>query len=399
MRGASPPAWALRRRWGLDPSLIFLNHGSFGACPLAVLDEQSRLRAEMEAEPVRFLVRELEERLDAARQALGAFVGAEPDDLAFVSNATSGVNAVLRWLPLHAGDELLTTDHAYNACRNALLAVAERSGAAVVTAKVPFPLSTPDAAAGAILAAVSPRTRLALIDHVTSPTGLVLPVERLVPELQRRGVLVFVDGAHAPGMLPLSIDALGADFYTGNCHKWMCAPKGAAFLHVRRDRQELVRPLVISHGASSPRSDRSRFRIEADWVGTTDPTPWLCVPAALQHVGSLLPGGWPEVMTRNRTLALEGRALLCEALGIASPAPDEMIGSLASVPLPPGEIEPEGPLYIDALQDALWDRDIEVPVMPWPAWPGRLLRIAPQIYNDRADVERLAEALRDLLEG
>ena len=399
MRAASPPAWALRRRWGLDPSVVFLNHGSFGACPLAVLEEQSRLRAEMETEPVRFLVRELEERMDVARAALGAFIGCSGDDLAFVNNATSGVNAVLRWLRLEEGDELLTTDHAYAACRNALDAAAAAAGARVVTARVPFPLTSAGEAAGAILAACTPRTRFALIDHVTSPTGLVLPVAELVPALQARGVIVLVDGAHAPGMLPLNLDALGADLYTGNCHKWLCAPKGAAFLHVREDRQALVRPLVISHGATSPRTDRSRFRIEADWVGTSDPTPWLCIPAAIDHVGAMLPGGWPEIMTRNRALALSGRALLCEMLGIPLPCPDEMIGCLASLPLPDGEMELEPPLYIDALQEALWERGIEVPVMPWPAWPKRLLRISPQIYNDRADIERLSEALHDELDG
>jgi isopenicillin-N epimerase len=397
VKPGSPPAWALRRHWGLDPGVVFLNHGSFGACPLAVLEEQSKLRAEMEAEPIRFLVRELEDRLDVARAALGGFIGASPDDLAFVTNATSGVNAVLRWLPLDEGDELLTTDHAYNACKNALDVVAERARARVVVARVPFPLASPDEAAEAILAAATPRTRLALIDHVTSPTGLVFPVERLVPELQRKGALVLVDGAHAPGMLPLDLDALGADFYTGNCHKWLCAPKGAAFLHVRRDRQSIVRPLVISHGANSPRTDRTRFRIESDWVGTNDPTPWLCIPSALDVVGRLVPGGWPEVMSRNRALALDGRGLLCEALEIPSPAPAGMIGSLAAVPLPDGTGDLVPPLFVDPLQDALWERGIEVPSMPWPAWPKRLLRIAPHLYTDRSELERLAEDIRELV--
>lgn len=396
MRGASPPAWALRRHWGLDPAVTFLNHGSFGACPLVVLEEQSRLRSEMEAEPVKFLVRELEGRLDAAREVLASFVGARADDLAFVPNATTGVNTILRWLPLQPGDELLTTDHAYNACLNALEAEASRRGARVVIAKIPFPLESPDQAFEAVMAEVTPRTRLVLLDHVTSPTGLVLPVERLVPAIQALGALVLVDGAHAPGMLPLALGQLGADFYTGNCHKWMCAPKGAAFLHVREDRQEAVRPLVVSHGANLKRSDRSRFRLEADWTGTCDPTPWLCVPAALHHLGKLLPGGWPEIQERNRSMALQGRALLCETLGIPVPAPESMIGSLASVPLPRGRM-PLPPLFIDELQDALWSRAIEVPVMHWPAPPSRLLRISPHLYNDGGDLERLAEAMRELL--
>ena len=389
--GPSPSE--LKRHWTIDPAVTFLNHGSFGACPLEVLREQSELRAQLEREPLLFLFRELEQRLDAARAELARFVGCDADDLAFTTNATTAVNAVLRWLELSPGDELLTTDHAYNACRNAMEVVAQRAGARVVVARVPFPLKSADDAVEPILAALTERTRFVLLDHVTSPTGLVLPVERLVLPLQRHGAFVMVDGAHAPGMLPLDLDALGAAAYTGNMHKWPCAPKGAAFIHVRRDRQAQVRPLVISHGANSPRTDRSRFRIEWDWTGTSDPTPWLCIPAALRAVGAMVPGGWPEVMARNRASALLGRDLLCEALGIERPAPDDMIGSLASVPLPDAHVAPAPPLYIDSLQDALWARGIEVPVMPWPAWPGRALRIAPHLYTEREEIERLTRFL------
>ena len=248
------PTDGWRRLWPLDPDVTFLNHGSFGACPRAVLDAQSRLRDRLEAEPVRFLARELEGLLDQARGALGAFVGADPDDLAFVPNATTGVNTVLRWLDLGAGDELLATDHTYNACRNALEAVAARAGARVVVATLPFPLRHAGARSlEAVLSRVSPRTRLALVDHVTSPTGLVLPIERLVARARSaRGRRAGRRRARARDG-PARPRALGAAYYTGNCHKWICAPKGSGFLHVRRDRQKGVRPLVISHGANSPR--------------------------------------------------------------------------------------------------------------------------------------------------
>jgi isopenicillin-N epimerase len=380
--------------WPLDRQVIFLNHGSFGACPTEVLRQQAALRAEMEAEPVRFLSRELDDRLDAARQALAKFIGADGDDLAFVTNATSGVNAVLRSLAFGHGDELLTTNHAYNACRNAVEFVASRSGSDVVVAQVPFPITSPDEVVDAVMARVTPRTRLALLDHVTSPTALVLPIERLVRELAGRGVEVLVDGAHAPGMVPLDLAALGAAYYTGNCHKWLCAPKGSAFLWVRRDRQPDVRPLTISHGATAARAGRTRFRLEFDWTGTDDPTAWLTVPRAIDYLGSLLPGGWPALMARNRALALEGRQLLSGAAGARPPCPDEMVGSLASVILPDGPTSDIGWRRPDSLQRRLFESwGIEVPVMSWPAAPRRLIRISAQLYNRRDHYAVLADAV------
>ena len=383
----------LAELWPLERGLVFLNHGSFGACPTEVLRHQATLRAEMEAEPVRFLSRELDDRLDVARAALAAFVGADPDDLAFVTNATGGVNAVLRSRVFAAGDELLTTDHAYNACRNTLNFVAERAGARVIVATVPFPVASPDAVVDAVLAKVTPRTRLALLDHVTSPTALILPIERLIAELAARSVDVLVDGAHAPGMVPLNLATLGATYYSGNCHKWLCAPKGSAFLWTRRDQQHDVRPLTISHGANAVRPGRSRFRLEFDWTGTSDPTAWLTVPRAIEYLGTLVPGGWPALMARNRALALDARRLLCAAAGTPPPCPDDMVGSLASVRLPDGTAE-VGWRRPDPLQQRLFeDWRIEVPVMSWPAAPRRLVRISAQLYNRPEHYERLAQAL------
>ena len=392
-----PPSHAARVRplWDLDPTITFLNHGSFGACPLVVRAAQDRLRAQMEREPVRFFLRELEPLLVAAREALGAFIGAGADDLAFVPNATAGVNTVLRSLDLRPGDELVVTSHEYNACRNALDVAAARTSARVVVAPVPFPLDSADRVVQAVLDCVGPRTRLVLLDHVTSQTGLVFPVERLVPELTRRGVDTLIDGAHAPGMVPLDLRALGAAYYTGNCHKWMCAPKGAAFLHVRPDKQEAIRPLSISHGANSPRTDVSRFRLEFDWTGTDDPTPHLVLPEAIRFLASLLPGGAPALAAHNRATVLAARDRLCEAVGSPPPAPDAMIGSLATVRLPDGRGEPPAsPFGLDPLQEALFTRHgIEVPVIPFPAPRGRLLRISAQIYNDPEDYARLVDAL------
>jgi isopenicillin-N epimerase len=386
--------------WTLDPAVSFLNHGSFGATPRAVLEEQQSLRDRMERQPVRFLVRELEPLVDEARTALALFVGADPGAIAFLPNATAGVNAVLRSLELEPGDELVTTDQEYNACRNVLEYAAARAGAKVVVVQIPFPIAAAERVVERLEEAITRRTRLVLVDHVSSQTALVFPMEQIVSALQARGVDVLVDGAHAPGMLPLALDRLGAAYYTGNLHKWVCAPKGAAFLHTRGDRRARVRPAAISHGANAQRSDRSRYHLEFDWTGTFDPTPWLCVPRALEVVGSLLPGGWPEVMEANRQLALEAREILCETLSIAPPAPAEMAGSMAAVPLPGAATPPATlpSLYGDPLQDALLDRfAIEVPVIHWPEPGSRLLRISAQLYNERSEYERLAGALEELL--
>ncbi|MBK7401161.1 MAG: aminotransferase class V-fold PLP-dependent enzyme [Myxococcales bacterium] len=385
-------------RFQLDPTVTFLNHGSFGATPVAVLAAQRAWQDRLEAEPVRFFLRELPPALAEVRARLGAFLGADPDDLALVTNASTGVNTVLRSLEFASGDELLTTDHEYNACKNALDFVAGRSGARVVVVEVPFPLAHASEVTERLLRAVTPRTRLALVDHVTSQTGLVFPIAEIVRALEARDVDVLVDGAHAPGMVPLDLAALGAAYYTGNCHKWLCTPKGAALLHVRRDRQAGIRPLVISHGANAPLDGRTRFRAEFDWCGTSDPSAWLAIPTAIDHLASLVPGGFSAVMRQNRALALEARDLLCAALGVERPAPDDMIGALAALPLPDGDGVYPPPLYLDALQERLWlEHRIEVPIIPWPRPPKRLVRVSAQLHNTRTDYEKLAAALLSLL--
>ncbi len=388
------------RHWLLDPNVTFLNHGSFGSCPRTVLEFQQGIRERLERQPVRFLVRELEPLWDAARATLAQFVGADTDDLVFVANATTGVNTVLRSLQFDPGDELLVTNHEYNACRNALNFVAERSGARVVVAEVPFPIHSEDDFVRPVIEKITPRTRLALLDHVTSQTGLVFPIARLVQELAARGVDTLVDGSHAPGMVPLDLRQIGAAYYTGNCHKWICAPKGAALLHVRRDRQQNIRPLTISHGANSTRTDRSRFLIEFGWTGTSDPSAILSVPEALRFMAKLLPGGWPEIMRRNHALVRAARKLLCKTLEIQPPCPDSFLGALASLPIPDATTTTptKSPLYLDPWQDHLLDvHQIEVPIIPWPTAPRRLLRVSAQLYNSLPQYQKLADAVRVLM--
>ena len=381
--------------WSLDPQVRFLNHGSFGACPRAVLHRQGELRAELERQPVAFLVREFHRQMDEARQRLAAFLGAAVEDLAFVPNATTGVNAVLRSLSFRPGDEILVLSHAYQPCRNVVDFVAERSGARAVVVDLPRAPESADAIVEQVLSRVTDRCRLAMLDHVTSKTALIVPIERLVDELQHRGVDVLVDGAHAPGMVDVDLQGLGAAYYAGNCHKWLCAPKGAGFLVVRPDRQDLIRPTSISYGAGlQDLAGRSRYQREFEWTGTTDITPYLCVPHALDTLAAMVPGGWPEIRARNRALALKGRRMLAEALSLseADLPPEEMIGSIASVPLPPAAEPAEAPFGEDPLQRMLrLEHGIEVQVVPWG--PGRLLRISAQLYVGEDDLRALAEAL------
>ncbi len=402
MREANPDSESfsdLACHWSLDPTIIFLNHGSFGACPRVVLDAQQALRDRIERDPMHFFKRELELLLDQALHELSQFLGTHPDRLAFVPNTTTGINAVLRSLRFEPGDELLTTTHAYNACRNALEFVAKRANARVTDAAVPFPIASAEQVIDAVQHAITPRTRLVLLDHITSSTGLIFPIERLIHELKARGMTTLVDGAHAPGMVPLDLEALGATFYVGNCHKWLCAPKGSAFLYVSPQQQSLIHPVSISHGANSLRTDRSRFRLEFDWTGTDDPSAYLTVPVAIRFLGSLLPGGWPAVRARTRSLALEARHLLCHELGLEIPCPDDMIGSLAAIPLPDATADSfSQPWTADPLQEALYARfRVEVPVSAWPAPPKRLIRISAHLYNNPPHYVLLAQALKELL--
>lgn len=386
-----PEYSAFSQYWLFDPKITFLNHGAFGACPIPVLDAQSQFRQQLEQQPCHFYARKYEILLDHARVELANFVGANPEELVFVPNATTGVNTVLRSLIFSEQDELLTTNHEYNACRNVLDFVASRTGAKIIIANIPFPVTSSEQIIDRIMEKVSPRTKLVLIDHITSQTGLIFPIQEIIKKLTNLGIDTLVDGAHAPGMLELNLQAIGATYYTGNCHKWLSAPKGAAFLSVQQNKQSLIRPVTISHGANSTRSDRSRFLLEFDWTGTTDPSAYLCIPEAIKFMGSLLPGGWSESIKTNHNLVINARKLLSEKLGINLSCPDDMIGSMAVLPL--GK---KWQNYSD-LNKKLWEEyQIEVPIMPWEDQTQPLMRISAQIYNSLSQYEYLAEVLLGL---
>jgi isopenicillin-N epimerase len=388
-----------RTPWRLDPAGAYLDHGRFGATPEPVLEAQRAWRDRMEAQPAQFLARDLDGLLDTARQDVASFLGADPEGLVFLPNATTGVSTVLASLRFQAGDELLTTDHEYNATLNALRLAAERDGATIVRASIPFPIRDPSQAVDAILAKVTPRTRLAMVSHVTSATALVLPIARIVHELDRVGVDTLVDGAHAPGMVPVDLGMIGAAFWAGNGHKWLCAPKGAGMLHVRSDWRHRIKPLVVSHGENDDRPiDRSRYFRLFDWLGTADPTPYLPLPAAIRFVGALDRDGWRGLMASNASLARTGRDLISAALGIPTPAPDTMVGAMATIPLPWVATDDDAEALAASL---LADDAIEVAIPRWPVLAARdegtsvrtLVRVSGQRYVRTDELERLAQAL------
>ncbi|HEX2153544.1 MAG TPA: aminotransferase class V-fold PLP-dependent enzyme [Acidimicrobiia bacterium] len=379
--------------WLLDPDVTHLNHGSFGATPIRVLEDQNDWRRRLESNPVRFFDEEYHPALAEARRRLIAFLGGDERNTAFVTNATSGVNAVLSSLPLEPDDEIIVTNHEYNACRQAAEAWAGRAGGKVVEVSIPFPPQSPKLIAERIMMAVGSNTRLVIIDHVTSPTALIFPVEAVVAALEPE-VPVLIDGAHAPGMLPIDVGALGASFYVGNLHKWVCAPKGAGFVSVAERHAEELQPPVISHGWNMQTAEESRMQGLFDWMGTDDPSARLAVPAAIDTMENAHPDGWEGVRSANHTLVVEGRRIIADALGLDAGPAEDWVGSMAALILPG---EPEDGVIVDELTARLrHNHAIEVPVF---AWEGqRVLRLSAQRYNRLDDYRRLVDALIDELD-
>jgi isopenicillin-N epimerase len=369
---------AVRHEWVLDPGFVSVNHGSFGATPRVVLAVQQDWQRRMEAQPGRFFRAILPAALRHAAGQLGAFLGADSNDLAFVENTTVGCNAVLRSLELGAGDEILVLTHGYGAVRNAARYVAERAGARVTEAAVPFPRPDADAIVASVAAALTPRTKLAVIDHITSGSALVLPLERIVTACHAAGVPVLVDGAHGPGQVTLDLPSLGADWYVGNCHKWLCAAKGSAFLWAAPSRQAGLHPVTISHGFGAG------FLAEFDWTGTRDCSAWLSVGAAIDFHARL---GGAALRARNVGLAAEGAALLARRLNTEQGAVGAMAGAMGLVRLPLAG--PVTPVRSEAIRAQLLAAGTDAPthIIDDTVW----LRLSAHAYNEIEDYERLAE--------
>jgi isopenicillin-N epimerase len=378
---------AIRGEFMLDPDFLTVNHGSFGAAPREVLAAQEGWRRRLEAQPTRFMRNELPKALRAAAGKLGRFLGAAGEDIAFVDNATTGCNAVLRSLAFQPGDEILVLDHVYGAVRNTVRHVAERAGARMVEAAIPFPNPTSDGVVAAVEAKLGPNTRLAVFDHITSHSALVLPIRRMVAACRAAGVPVLVDGAHGPGQVTVELAALGADWYSGNCHKWLSTPKGCAFLWAREDRQQDLHPVTISHGYGKG------FTAEFDWTGTRDPSAYLAVDAAIEFHERL---GGPAFRRRNAELAQAGAALIARRLDSETAAGPEFHAAMWLVKLPVAG--PATPERAFALRSRMLDEfSTDVPVHPLSGaiW----LRISAFAYNEIGDYARLAEAAEKLCRG
>jgi isopenicillin-N epimerase len=367
---------ALRSEWDLDPAVAYLNHGSFGVTPRAVLAAQEEWRRRIERNPAAFMATVRAGALREPATAVAKYLGAEGDDVVFMENATSAANAVLRSLGFKPGDEILVTSLGYRAVNHAAAYVASRTGATLVEVKISLPVRDADAIVAAVEARLSPRTRLAIFDHIASQSAILLPVERLIPLARAAGAEVLIDGAHVPGQLPLDIPALGADYYVANLHKWLLAPRGTAILWARKERQSELHPLTISHGYGSG------FLAEFDWMGTRDLSGWLSAPDGLACHRRL---GGARLMERNRDLAREMAAMLAARWGTGTAAPPDMFAAMAVVGVPESGREPP--------ELVAWLRDVHRIEAPVHRIDGALwLRIAAQAYNEVEDYERLARA-------
>jgi len=378
----------IKSQFLLDPDIHYLNHGSFGACPRPVFEAYQEWQRRLERQPVRFLGRELVGYDRQARQTLGDYLHAEADDLVYIPNATHGVNIVARSLNLGPQDEILTTNHEYGACDNTWEYLCWRSSAHYIHQALPTPLGSDEEIINQLWQGVTSRTKLIFVSHITSPTALILPVQAICRRARQEGILTLIDGAHAPGQILVDLEAIGADFYTGNCHKWMLSPKGAAFLYARRKAQDLIEPLVVSWGFSADESTTcgSRFVDLLQWTGTKDPAAALSVPHAIQFMQE---HDWPQVAAGCHALAVETRRRLNDLTGQVALGSEVAFYQIFSVRLPEHA-------DMNRLKARLYDEyRVEAPTLLWNG--SSLIRVSIQAYNNGSDADALIEALHTLL--
>lgn len=384
--------------WNHDKNTVFLNHGSFGSCPTRILDKQNQIKTQTESDPVKALTEDFESVYNENKEALARFTGCNANDLVFIKNTTMGVNTLLHSLSFNEGDEILTHSHAYGACLNVLKYYAERSRCKLIIADIPFPITHEDEITTPLLNAVTTKTKLVLLDHITSATGIIFPVEKLTQQLESRGIEVLIDGAHAPGMLDLNISSIAASYYTGNCHKWICSPRGSALLHVRKDKQHKIRPLQISHYHDLYEGTDRHWSAQFMWPGTDDYSSYFMVKDSIDYMQTLL-GSWDLLRAHNRKMCLEARKMIADRIGVELPAPDTMIGHLATLL---AENKPDLPKTLfnmnAPLKKKLFEEyRIQIPVFLFNANQPRMwIRISVQAYNSMEQFNYLADCLEDI---
>jgi len=380
----------LKRHFLLDPTVTFLNHGSFGATPKPVFAAYQDWQRRLERQPVLFLGREIDGLLRQSRQVLGEYLDAAADDLVYIPNATHGVNIIARSLALQPGDEILTTDHEYGACDYTWEFVCKKTGATYIHQPIPLPVQSEDEIIEQFWQGVTLRTKVIYLSHITSPTALRLPVEQICQRARQAGIWTLVDGAHAPGQIPLDLKAVGADFYTGNCHKWLLSPKGAAFLYARREAQPLIEPLIVSWGyhATAETTSGSQFIDYLQWTGTRDPAAALSVPSAIQFMRD---HNWDKVRRECHALLRQAVERICALTDMHPlyPLDSDFYSQMAIAPLPLSA-------DLTSLKSRLYDEyQVEVPLIQWQ--DRKFVRISIQGYNTPSDVDALLEALGELL--
>lgn len=390
-----------KAKWGLDPTTIFLNHGSFGACPLPILAKQAQIREQLESNPLRYLLDVAPGELDRSKGILADLVNGPPEDIVFVQSATAGVNAVLRSLDFEPGDEILFLNHSYNACINVVKHVCKKTGAVPVVAKIPWPIKDSEEAIAAIAKQIGARTKLAMLDHVTSRTGLLLPIQEMIGVCKAKGVDVLVDGAHAPGQVEVDLRTLGATYYTANCHKWLCGPKASAILYVDPSKQDQIEPSIISHGSQPDPATGSYgdFQKRFEWQGTSDPSAAICAGDAVAFLNGLMQGGLSALMRRNHAMAVGLRSHLCDAWSITPPCPDDMIGAMAGLAICrshyPTDTSPEARVFAEFEQSIRSEHKIECQPLAIGDPPVFHIRLSCHAYNHGSEILTLIDALAD----
>ena len=391
-----PKPSSLFNKWNLNPNIVHLNHGSFGGTPKFILDKQKEYIDQLESEPVDFSVRRWYPYYFANKKALGEFIGTSEHNFYLVPNTTIGINHILHNIR-DSGKQWLTTNHGYGACLHAFHKIGEDKGNEIIKVQIPFPLQDESQLLEAISDGISSHTSIALIDYITSATAIIFPIKKIIELLHSKGIRVIVDAAHAPGMVDFVLDELNADYFVANCHKWICSPKGSAFVYVHPRHQKTYKPIFYSFYNDWNTDSAAHWSNQFIWEGTKDYSAYLCIKDALEYMPSLIEGDWNDIKNQNRNLAIQGAKLIAIKLGVELPVPESMLGSIVNIPLWDDKIPLKFFNYYTEVKNILYDQyNIEVPCMLFPQAPKQYVRVSAQLYNSIEEYDYLGDCLLDI---